>query len=381
MTDPSSRPRLGFLDGVRGAAALYVLFHHAYFQVVLDTHSAPLAAPYLSFLAYGPTAVIVFIVLSGFCLMLPVVNSNDGRPRGGWQEYFIRRAIRIVPPYWCALALVLLFICMIPALQHSQGRAWDTAVPALLPGPILAHILLLQDFQAPYFVRIDPPMWSVAVEWHIYFLFPLLLLLWRRFGVVAMVAAGVVMGYLPHKLSHGVLDFAKFHYIGLFTIGIAACWIAVSVQPIAARIRSSVPWGWVCAVLGGICCYTVPRDFGNLSHFGLPDYIPGAASAALLIYLAGSSRMDTTRGSALVRFMEHPWLRKSGTISYSLYLIHYPLLAAAYAAIQPHVLSASSRLAILFCLTCPTIIALSVLFYRCIEKRFMPSRKSEVTPR
>ena len=369
-------PRLRFLDGLRGAMALFVLFHHAFFQITLDRHASPLSpvtARLFSFLNYGPTAVIVFIVLSGFCLMLPVANAPDGKPRGGWRQYFSRRAARILPPYWAALLFALTLIRLVPDLQRPLGRAWDTAVPALAPAPILTHVLLLHDFTAPYFVRIDPPMWSVALEWHIYFLFPLLLLVWRRSGMAAVVLAAMILGYLPHKLSHGVLDFAKFHYIGLFAVGMAACWIATSTEQRAARLRA-LPWGGITAFLALGCLFTVPRNFGSVSNFGLPDYVPALASASLLVYCTLCASRHNAKSAHLVDLLETPWLVGAGRFSYSLYLIHYPLLALAYAGLSRLDCSAESRLVLLGCGCCPLIVALASLFFRLFEKPFIEKK-------
>src|SRR5690349_12313140 len=60
-------PRLPYLDGLRAIAALYVVIHH----LALHTHSITLyqSIPGLGLFAYGRLAVVLFIVLSGYCLM------------------------------------------------------------------------------------------------------------------------------------------------------------------------------------------------------------------------------------------------------------------------------------------------------------------------
>jgi peptidoglycan/LPS O-acetylase OafA/YrhL len=106
------RLRLEFLDGLRGLAALYVVFHH----VSLFSPSSPnpsillhvFIKLYTHVLAFGHQAVVVFIVLSGYVLMLPVARTQDGHmPKGVW-DYFKRRARRILPPYYAALILSFL---------------------------------------------------------------------------------------------------------------------------------------------------------------------------------------------------------------------------------------------------------------------------------
>ena len=103
---PHRLTHLPQLDGLRAVAASYVLWHHAYLQIwPVDYGIEPTGAcrPLVSWLAYGRFAVVVFIVLSGFCLALPVVST--GGLRGGVRRYYLGRFWRIVPTYYAAIAL------------------------------------------------------------------------------------------------------------------------------------------------------------------------------------------------------------------------------------------------------------------------------------
>jgi len=100
------RVRLEFLDGIRGLAAFYVVFHHVS-QIYMGERVLPAAGYYwfTPWMQLGHYAVAIFIVLSGFCLMLPVANSADGTLRGGFLGYVWRRVRRIVPAYYAAMAM------------------------------------------------------------------------------------------------------------------------------------------------------------------------------------------------------------------------------------------------------------------------------------
>lgn len=79
------RVRLDFLDGLRGLAALYVVMHHTWDEMGWQGRQALLPLPVqhvMSFFMPGSFAVTIFIVLSGYCLMLPVVRSEDLSLRG-----------------------------------------------------------------------------------------------------------------------------------------------------------------------------------------------------------------------------------------------------------------------------------------------------------
>jgi peptidoglycan/LPS O-acetylase OafA/YrhL len=112
MTGSAGRLRLGFLDGLRGLAALYVMFAHVYYLQSAEVGRLHWHLPRAVWLATGwaaagRSAVAIFIVLSGFCLMIPVARSADGTISGGVWEYLKRRARRILPPYYAAMAFSL----------------------------------------------------------------------------------------------------------------------------------------------------------------------------------------------------------------------------------------------------------------------------------
>ena len=75
------RVRLDFLDGIRGLSALYVVLYHAIPpKAVVGTSAAHNLVRKMTFpIHQGHLAVAIFIVLSGYCLMLPIAKSADGQ--------------------------------------------------------------------------------------------------------------------------------------------------------------------------------------------------------------------------------------------------------------------------------------------------------------
>jgi len=100
---------LDWLDAIRGAAALYVVCHHAVMQViVVGDHAHDLFYRLLQLLtSYGHYAVDVFIVLSGYSLMLPIIAKQQF---GNIWIFYLRRTIRIVLPYFATLIFTLIII-------------------------------------------------------------------------------------------------------------------------------------------------------------------------------------------------------------------------------------------------------------------------------
>ena len=76
----SAQSHLDFLDGLRACAALYVVFHHAALNLPEGSIAGPLNVALRKALGQGHYAVDVFIVLSGYCLMLPVLQLPPSQP-------------------------------------------------------------------------------------------------------------------------------------------------------------------------------------------------------------------------------------------------------------------------------------------------------------
>src|SRR6201999_4456237 len=103
---PEARPgrRLAGLDGLRGLAALYVVVNHVFLRA-FPGYTVDNAPFWAGWFIYGRFAVLVFIVLSGFSLALS--PARDDWRLGEIAAYARRRARRILPPYWAALAFSL----------------------------------------------------------------------------------------------------------------------------------------------------------------------------------------------------------------------------------------------------------------------------------
>src|ERR1700691_5443939 len=101
--DLAPRIRYDFLDGMRALAAWYVVFHHASVEILFTSDKAGVA-PFIlansSWFFWERLAVDVFIVLSGFCLMLPVTHQPTWAVSGGFGGFLKRRAMRILPAYY-----------------------------------------------------------------------------------------------------------------------------------------------------------------------------------------------------------------------------------------------------------------------------------------
>src|SRR5262249_11710907 len=148
--------------------------HHCYL-LAFPGYPAITGPWWASVLIYGHFSVVVFIVLSGFSLAVSPARSQWRL--GGKATFARRRAWRILPPYWGALAFSL---AVAWAVIPQPGEAPPTGKSVVVNG------LLLQDiFGAP---TPNGAFWSIAVEAQLYVVFPLMLLLLRRGSAAVMLS-------------------------------------------------------------------------------------------------------------------------------------------------------------------------------------------------
>ncbi len=364
---------LAYLDGLRGLAALYVVIHHAYMEAVEQSYTA---LPYFAelstrWLYYGQVSVDIFIVLSGYCLMLPVVRAG-GTLRGGIVQYLLRRARRILPSYYIALVLSLILIAGISGMNQISGTRWDVALPALKRGAISSHLLLIHNLNPNWVHTINPPMWSVATEWQIYFLFPLLLLpVWRRFGNLATITVAFMVGLAPQFLSDQ-LNPACPWFLGLFSLGMIAAVINVSQRFPSEQL---LKWSKALCLLGLAVFFAGTLLIGAQRlwrHLDLMDSLVGFTIACFLVlcteYWFNSPKLSHP---FFLRLLTSPCFVRLGIFSYSLYLVHFPVLSLLHLWMRPFNLSLVKELGFLLSMGTGISVVLAYIFHLLFERQFM----------
>jgi peptidoglycan/LPS O-acetylase OafA/YrhL len=303
--------RVAGLDGLRGLCALYVLLFHcwAYTFKGFPRSDGP---AWLDWLGLGRLAVVFFLVLSGFSL---AVGPARNRWRlGGLVRFARRRAWRILPPYWAALIFSLIITLTVVRMPHSgppDGRS------------VVVFGLLLQDL-----VRAPTPngaFWSISVEALLYLTFPVLLLIIRRAGVTVMLLGASVPVLLAGLLLAPGGDDVRhlaWQLLPVFAAGVAAA----AILPASSSVRRA-PWLWMTmAAAAPVAALIVIRGGGwVVAHYFWVDLAITPALALLVVTLAAESR---SRPSPLVRLLRSRPLAWLGSFSYSLYLIHLPIVVA-----------------------------------------------------
>lgn len=350
--------RLAGLDGIRGIAALFVVVHHCWL-LSFPGYPDNTGPAWTGFLVFGHLAVVVFIVLSGFSLA--VSPARNGWRTGNLRTFAHRRLWRILPPYWPALLFSLL-VAWTVAPQPGQDRP--------NAGSVVIYGLLLQDvFGAP---SPNGAFWSIAIEAQLYLVFPLLLLVVRSAGAVAMVAAvtavvatvGLTAPQVP--LVDLLMRFTP-QFAALFALGVLAAGV---LSPRGERWRAR-PLGLLSlgAALPVLAVITVQGPRWTVAHFFWVDLALGPAVALLLASLAAG------KPTLVARALDTPPLRKLGSFSYSLYLTHAPVVVTLAATVAtPRFGSGTDAFAVIVALGVPASVAFAYLFASVFETPFQRHR-------
>jgi peptidoglycan/LPS O-acetylase OafA/YrhL len=366
---------LKYLDGLRGWASLFVVFHH-FWQFVVGQVERGRLPPWFRLMTvfkFGPLAVTVFIVLSGYSLMIPVVRTSDAAFADGLLGFLRRRARRILPPYYAALAFSVLLLFIFAPLRQPTGTQWDIALPALTLPNLSLHVLLLHNLFQAWQWKLNPPLWSVALEWQIYFLFALVLLpVWRRIGPHATLLFACALCVLPVAWGGA---FAHPWYVGSFALGMWAAAGNFSTKLSASTWMAKTPWGVVCvAFLIPVALWLVvlKGDLNDVVHWiplAAVHSCASIATAAFLIHSTGA--LMRNRQSTVVRGMSHPWSVTLGGFSYSLYLLHYPLVAVLCVILRVLGVSLAPTFVLLAFVGTPMILVICYAFHLLFEKPYM----------
>jgi peptidoglycan/LPS O-acetylase OafA/YrhL len=347
-----SRVRLAGLDGIRGLAALFVVMHHCWLMS-FPGFPANNGTVWTGWLLYGHLAVVVFIVLSGFSL--GVAPAVSGWRLDSLRRYAQRRAWRILPPYW-------------PALVFSLIVAW-TIVPQ--PGSdapnaksVLVYGLLLQDvFGAP---SPNGAFWSIAIEAQLYLLLPLGLLILRKTSgtalLIVVLVPVLIIGMLAPAVPavHLLTRFTPQFAVG-FTLGMLAAGVVGN-----ERWRR-YPWHWfaLIAAVPALGLIVVKGSVWTVAHYFWVDL---AVTPAIVLLLAA---IATGTPAPLVRLLDTRPVSRLGGYSYSLYLVHSPIVVAtSVLLIRPLVLPGVPAFLMTVAIGVPLALAFARLFAEVFDLPF-----------
>ncbi|MCB1101096.1 MAG: acyltransferase, partial [Kiritimatiellae bacterium] len=318
------------------------------------------ANPLAAVLFEGHSAVALFMVLSGFIFTYGAYGKHVV-----YRAFIINRLLRIYPLY---IAIILLGLSVYPS-RFTLSALITTILP-------LANI---QTLQAGTFLAMA---WAVAVEFQFYLLYPFLVMYLNKSvvrTVIATLAVALLFRLLGLAFWANPRELGYWHLIGRMDQFILGMGSAVLLKQIAGRTQ----WLRILLIL------SIPIAIGTLFGFhrlgGWPSAAPwkiiwptveGLIWSLFIIGYVGTPRF-------LPRWLETP-LAKVGELSFSLYLLHFPIIDAIHYRVGrlPQWTGNPSMDGLLLSLVIvvPITLACSLITYRAIELPFLNLRVPYLKP-
>ncbi len=368
-----TKPHYALLDGLRGVAALLVVWYH-----VFEGYQFGSGAAIIKEMNHGYLAVDFFFILSGFVIGY-AYDDRWGKTLGTG-NFFKRRLIRLHPMVVMGAVIGLVMFILQGAVTWDGTRA---TTPAMMIALLCAMLMIPAVPGCSYEVRgngemypLNGPAWSLFFEYIGNILYALFLrrLSTRNLGILAAVLSVALACFtITDPSGYGMfgvgwtldgLNFAGglLRMLCPFTIGM---FLSRIFKPIAVKGAF-----WICSVLLLLLLH-VPYIEGNGTLC-----LNGIFEAACIIFVfplivwVGASGMTTDRFSTRVcNFL--------GDISFPLYIVHYPFMYYFYAWLidkQLFTLGETWPAALITCAVSIVVAWLCLRFYDIPVRRWLAKR-------
>lgn len=338
------------LDSLRGLAALTVFIGHSVGSVVNASVLTKVQTTPLSILFNGYAAVMFFFVLSGFVLSLPFVNNE--KPLS-LTAFYTKRFFRIYPAFLIAMVLSVALKEWVyndhnmadSVLWFKQYWAWHWDRVSLKE--IIRALLLIEPgFNGQ---RIDPPVWSLVVEMKMSIILPFFIWIVSRCSGIVNIGLFFLISYLAYR--HTGLQ------ISVFYLGVLLAKYQYQLKNTIKMLPTPV---LVMVMLLSLSLYNAGLEFLGLhlkpSYVIFSNYLPAIGSSMVIITVLASKRLSI--------LLEHRVFAFFGAISYSFYLMHFPVLITTFSIMTNYATQVAAGMA--FVLT----VLISYLITACIERPF-----------
>lgn len=281
------------LQVFRGLAALSVVAFHADVSTTAFVGSTPDGLH--AILSHGYLGVDFFFVLSGFIIMH--AHQDDAHAAPAARRYTLKRLARIFPPYWPVGIAMLVLYTLMPGVSASGGREFS----------VLSSLLLIPADKPPAL----SVAWTLVHELQFYLIFLLFFISLRLFLIGLATWAMLIVASTVFTQPHGWLIYPLSPINIEFMFGVAAALITGTHSP---RIQ---PWGWVGA---GLVLAALTLTLMAMYQSPWLRVLFALGLASIVMGVACLEHRTPIAWPAVFLLI--------GNASYSIYLVHNPLLSA-----------------------------------------------------
>lgn len=327
------RKNMNVLTGIRGFAAIWIVFHHI--RGFLGRNYGDYEF-LLERVVAGHIAVDLFAFLSGFVIALSYTQALSDYSFSAIKRYFWYRFVRIYP------LLVFVLVLFAAWYLYSGQAASVSALPAT--DTLIRQLLMVNSLGLETTWLWNVPSWTVSVEWLCYLLFPIFAPFLFRLenGVLALVLAALVFALTvmvmfaidkPNFLA-SPKDLGGIKMVGEFYVG------ALLFQVVRLTDWQHVAWHWV-ALLSFVFSMYICVDYPVIAVACYPLLILSFSQ------IEDKGIMGFLFGNRVIVYL--------GEISYSIYLVHWLIVTiwgtVPYLANQPAPIRLGGTLLSLFLLS------------------------------
>lgn len=321
--------------------------------------------------SFGFLGLNLFFVLSGLCIHLWWLKCSQA---GDWQfkfgKYFRRRLTRLYPAYFGAVVFSLVMLGLTEWLRLDVlGRHGLSIQAGNVIEQTLRYLTFTHTLKAETFTGYNGPLYTMAIEFQFYLLYPFVLLAFRQIGPVGTllvttgisVAASVWVIILNDPgIMRVVLDSAVVRWpewiVGCLMAEWLVRWRSTGVgAPLATKT-----FAWL-----GVGTFVVATLIQIKSGIS-PNLLWTASIAPFVVLFLQGAAIPTSAG-----FVRLCWL---GTISYSIYLIHMPILRFFAVILTPQPADLGINLLIYATVALPLVLSFSYLLFKFLEEPFLMAR-------
>jgi len=323
-----------------------VFFHHTCFTDLNPTQWGPAVKLLYKFSEIGMRGVDLFFVLSGFLITSLLIK--DRASTSYYQDFYWKRALRILPLYILCLLGVVLFV------PHARAEA-------------LLSAFFIVNFAQLFHVVTEGPFWTLAIEEQFYILWPTVV---RRRSVEQLTRWALVIGLSANVLRFVAACFGHYNYRltflrcdGLAAGALLACWFERRQNtPLTRREATNLT---LASALGVVCL--IGRLFMPATPRGIAFDADLYQTGVILLAGSAIAYILVNQGSPLLAIFRSRILLFFGLISYAMYMTHIYVLMG-YTALRGTVPGGDSiSLAVRFFSVLGTTIALTLITRYLIE--------------
>ena len=306
-------------------------------------------------------AVPLFFLISGFCIHLSQLKQIDKSNSNKLHllQYFTRRFWRIYPSY----LIIFLFACSVHAINGERVGVKDFFV----------HLFVLQGLTVKYFNSINLVLWTITIEILFYLIYPLWYNLRNRLNhhwalLISLLVSIISWAIILLKFNADILPL-RFLILNIWVGWCFGAWLCEELVFNKRILHKNLYW-W----MGGATLFLLNYFLGNVGWFRFASY-------NISIVLWGWLIVPLFLLEPVIEVLQSKWLSRIfigllisiGASSYSLYMLHEPLMFLRN-AILANITSPNVR-ALLGVVWLMVTFIIAFFSYQLFEQPFLKYRK------